>query len=155
MNRKTDINNFCAFVSVDKPKLRRFVSLLDAELPHELRAPHGTLSVAIFNDADLAKIHLDFMQNPAPTDVITFEGDEFDPDDAGEICASAETAFKNAPQFGNTASRELSLYVAHGYLHLAGVDDTKKMRAAEALALEILDKHFKTPIFKYDAKKIG
>lgn len=160
MNRKTDINNFCAFVSVDKPKLRRFVSLLDAELPHELRAPHGTLSVAIFNDADLAKIHLDFMQNPAPTDVITFEGDEFDPDDAGEICASAETAFKNAPQFGNTASRELSLYVAHGYLHLAGVDDiaeedAKKMRAAEALALEILDKHFKTPIFKYDAKKIG
>jgi probable rRNA maturation factor len=41
-------------------------------------------------------------------------------------------------------SRELSLYLVHGWLHLAGYDDRKdsdraKMREAEQKALEILD----------------
>ncbi len=155
MKRQTDIINFCKDISVDKRKLRRFVDLLDAELPENLRAPQGTLSIAIFSDEALAKIHEDFMNNPAPTDVITFEGDEFDEDDAGEICVSAQMAKKMAKQFANTPSRELSLYVAHGYLHLAGVDDIApedavKMRASEKLALATLDKHFKTDIFKYN-----
>lgn len=155
MKRTTDIINFCEKLVVDKRKLRRFITLLDAELPNKFKAPEGTLSIAFFDDAGLAKIHEDFMNNPAPTDVITFEGDEFDSDDAGEICASADMAVKCAKKFNNTPSRELSLYVAHGYLHLAGVDDiaeedAKIMRQAEALALEILDKHFKTQIFKFN-----
>ena len=155
MKRTIDIANFCESVAVDKPKLRRFIRLLDSELPEELHAPGGTLSVAIFNDDDLAKIHDDFMNNPAPTDVITFEGDDFDDDDAGEICASADMAKNRAKDFSNTPSRELSLYIAHGYLHLAGVDDISpedavKMRASEKLALAVLDKHFKSPIFKFN-----
>ncbi len=155
MKRSTDIINFCKNVSVDKRKLRRFIDLLDSELPEDLKAPQGTLSIAIFSDEALAKIHDDFMNNPAPTDVITFDGDEFDEDDAGEICASADMAKKMAKSFDNTQSRELSLYIAHGYLHLAGVDDITpedavKMRASEKLALAILDKHFKTEIFKFN-----
>ena len=154
MKRSTDIINFCDFVKIDNKKLRRFITLLDTELPPEFRAPEGTLSIAIFDDPALAKIHEDFMNNPAPTDVITFDGDNTE-DNAGEICASAEMAMKCAPKFSNTASRELSLYVAHGYLHLAGVDDiaeadAKIMRYAESLALAILDKHFKTQIFKFN-----
>ena len=119
------------------------------------RAPEGVLSVAIFDDRDIAKIHADFMNKPDPTDVITFEGDPSDPEEAGEICISADTARSNAAKFSNTFSRELSLYVAHGYLHLAGVDDisetdAKVMRRAETLALAIHDKHFKKPIFTFN-----
>ena len=103
----------------------------------------------------IAKIHADFMNKPDPTDVITFEGDPSDPEEAGEICISADTARSNAAKFSNTFSRELSLYVAHGYLHLAGVDDisetdAKVMRRAETLALAIHDKHFKKPIFTFN-----
>ena len=155
MQRIIDISNFCPKLKIDRRKLRRFISLLDAKLPKEFQAPQGTLSIAFFNDEDLAKIHDDFMNNPAPTDVITFEGDEVDPDDAGEICTSADMALKRAKDFENTPSRELSLYVAHGYLHLAGVDDieeddAKIMRHAENLALTILDTHFKSQIFTFN-----
>jgi len=155
MMRQIDISNLHKKTRVDNAKLRRFIRLLDAEMPPQFRAPAGTLSLAITDDALIAKIHADFMNKPSPTDVITFEGDPDDADDGGEICASADTAISNAPKFSNTPSRELSLYFAHGYLHLAGVDDiaeedAKIMRRAEALALEILDKHFKTPIFKFD-----
>lgn len=154
MKRQTDISDFSGMLEFDKRKLRRFIDLLDAEMPDGFKAPQGTLSVALFNDKDLAKIHADFLNKPDETDVITFEGD---PDDgfAGEVCASAERAFKCAANYGSTPSRELCLYIAHGYLHLAGINDIEPedaavMRRGEALAIEILDRRFKKPIFKYN-----
>ncbi len=137
----------------DKRKLRRFINLLDEKLPKKFRAPSGTLSIALFNDKDIAKIHADFLNKPNETDVITFEGDHED-DFAGEVCAGAERALKCAEIYNTTPSRELCLYVAHGYLHLAGVDDIAPedaaiMRQAEAEALKILDKNFRKPIFTY------
>ncbi len=140
-------------LSFDTRRLRRFIHLLDEKLPKKFRAPDGTLSIALFNDVDIAKLHDDFLQKPDATDVITFEGD---PDDnfAGEVCAGAERALKCADKYNTTPSRELCLYVAHGYLHLAGVDDITPedaaiMRQAEAETLKILDQNFRKPIFKY------
>lgn len=155
MKRRTDISDFSNMLSFDKRRLRRFIDLLDEKLPNEFKAPQGTLSVAIFNDKDLAKIHADFLNKPTETDVITFEGDVEDAF-SGEVCASAERALKCAKQYNTTPSRELCLYIAHGYLHLAGVDDIAPedaviMRKAESLALEILDNNFRKPIFKYNA----
>ena len=125
---------------------------LDANLPDKFKAPDGTLSIAIFDDAEIAKIHADFMNKPDATDVITFEGED---DMVGEVCASAERALDWSKKFGTTASAELSLYVAHGYLHLAGIDDIAEedaliMREGEKLALDILYKKFRTPIFIYN-----
>lgn len=151
--RSVDILDISGMLEYDPRRLRKFVRALDSDLPAHLRAPDGDLSVAFFDDARIAKIHADFMNIPTATDVITFEG-EGDGEFAGEICASAETALTRAGDFGNTPSRELCLYVAHGYLHLAGVDDVSdedalKMRAAEAEAMKILDAHFRKPIFKF------
>ena len=156
MKRQTDISDMSGgLISFDRRRLRRFIDKLDALLPKELKAPEGTLSIEIFNDSDLAKIHAQFLDDPAETDVITFGGDSED-SFAGEICASAERALKCAKNYSSTPSRELCLYIAHGYLHLAGLDDVScddaaAMRKAEALAMEILDKNFKKPIFKYNA----
>lgn len=154
MQRQIDISDFSNMLSFDNRRLRRFINLLDEKLPSEFKAPQGTLSVAIFNDKDLAKIHDDFLNKPTETDVITFEGDT-DDDFAGEVCVSAERALKCAKQYNTTPSRELCLYIAHGYLHLAGVDDIAPedaviMRKAESLALEILDNNFRKPIFTYN-----
>ena len=151
--RQVDILDMSGLLDFEPRRVRAFVCALDANLPARLRAPSGDLSVAFFDDAGIAGIHADFMNNPDPTDVITFEGD---PEDgfAGEICACAETALKRAGDFGNTPSRELCLYVAHGYLHLAGVDDISpedaaKMRAAEAEAMAVLDAKFRKPVFNF------
>lgn len=154
--RQIDVLDKSGLIEFDKRRIVAFVRFLDDMLPENLRAPKGVLSIAFFNDRDIAKIHADFMDKPNPTDVITFEGDS-DDDFAGEICASAQTALANAPKFSTSPSDELALYVAHGYLHLAGVDDISeadalKMRAAEALAMKILKAKFRKPIFNFIKK---
>jgi probable rRNA maturation factor len=83
------------------------------------------------------------MEDPSPTDVITFPAQP-EMESAGEIIVSVDHARSQAAELGETFSRELSLYLVHGWLHLAGYDDHKdsdraKMREAEQKALLILD----------------
>lgn len=102
----------------------------------------GELSLAFLTDAALARVHADFLDDGTSTDVITFEGNEgFN--SAGEICVSADTAASYARANGRNFSEELTLYVVHGWLHLAGYDDLKpalkrQMRAAERRAMTLL-----------------
>ena len=103
----------------------------------------GELSIAFVNDARIAQVHADFMEDATPTDVITFPAQP-EMESAGEIIVSVEHARNRATELGEPFSRELSLYLVHGWLHLAGYDDLKesdraKMREAEQKALLILD----------------
>ncbi|MDQ8196227.1 rRNA maturation RNase YbeY [Coraliomargarita sp. SDUM461004] len=103
----------------------------------------GELSIAFVSDAEIAQVHADFMDDPTPTDVITFPADEA-MDSAGEIIVSVDHARTRAAELGEPFSRELSLYLVHGWLHLAGYDDRNEsdraaMRSAEQKALSILD----------------
>jgi len=103
----------------------------------------GELSVVFVSDSAIGKIHGDFMDDPSPTDVITFPA-EPDMESAGEIIVSVDHAIHKAAELDEPFSRELSLYLVHGWLHLAGYDDRNEtdraaMRAAEQKALRILD----------------
>ncbi|MGB0743014.1 MAG: rRNA maturation RNase YbeY [Opitutales bacterium] len=102
----------------------------------------GELSIAFVNDATIAQIHADFMEDPSPTDVITFPAD-LEMESAGEIVVSVDHAISRSNELGEPFSRELSLYLIHGWLHLAGYDDRNeadryKMRAAEQEALALV-----------------
>lgn len=103
----------------------------------------GELSIAFVNDANIAQVHADFMEDKSSTDVITFPAHP-EMESAGEIIVSVDHALSRAAELGEPFSRELSLYLVHGWLHLAGYDDHKesdraKMREAEQIALRILD----------------
>ena len=103
----------------------------------------GELSIAFVSDAEIAQVHADFMDDPSPTDVITFPAQP-EMKSAGEIIVSVDHAHNRAAKLGEPFSRELSLYLVHGWLHLAGYDDSEesdraKMREAEKKALLILD----------------
>jgi probable rRNA maturation factor len=103
----------------------------------------GELSVAFVSDAEIAKIHADFMDDPTPTDVITFPANEA-MESAGEIIVSVDHALSRAQELGEPFSRELSLYLIHGWLHLVGYDDHNEtdlaaMRQAEQAALAVMD----------------
>ena len=103
----------------------------------------GELSIAFVDDATIAKVHGDFMDDPTPTDVITFPADP-EMESAGEIVVSVDHAFERAKDFGEPFGRELALYLIHGWLHLAGYDDReeqdrKRMRAAEKEALALFN----------------
>ena len=114
--------------------------------------PPGELSLAFLTDAALARIHDDFLDDPSTTDVITFEGNAA-LQSAGEICVSPDTAATFATTHDRDFSEELTLYVVHGWLHLAGYDDLKpakkrRMRAAESRAMDLLRAAKALPVFK-------
>jgi probable rRNA maturation factor len=107
------------------------------------------LSLAFLTDPALARLHAAFLGDRSPTDVITFAGTSAvgvapsESELAGEICVSADAARTFAVQHGRDFAAEMTLYIAHGWLHLAGHDDLtpagkKRMRTAEARAMTLL-----------------
>ena len=114
--------------------------------------PPGELSLVFLTDPALARIHADFMDDPTATDVITFEGDRT-AGLAGEVCVSADTARAYAEAQDRDFATELTLYVVHGWLHLAGYDDLqpakkRRMRAAEKRAMALLRAATVVPKFR-------
>lgn len=145
-----------------RPEVERGIHLLDAN-PTAIgisasRIPRGELSLVFLSDRALAELHANFLDDPTPTDVITFEGESGSglPEEAqiaGEICVSVDTAATYAREHDRDFSTELTLYLVHGWLHLAGFDDlvpAKKrvMRRAEARALTLLQQAKAMPAFE-------
>ena len=128
---------------LDRRAVSRVIATLDAHAGKFCGGPPGgELSLVFLTDAALAKLHADFLGDPRRTDVITFEGDPA-LRTAGEICVSADAAAAYARKHRRDFSAELTLYLVHGWLHLAGYDDlvlAKKrvMRRAESRALKQL-----------------
>lgn len=138
-------------------EIERVIELLDAHAAEIIRdvpgVPDGELSLVLLTDPALAKLHGDFLDDPTTTDVITFEGDPL-LGSAGEICVSADTAAAYAREHGRDFRSELTLYLVHGWLHLAGHDDLKPakkraMRRAEARAMRILTAADAIPAFTW------
>jgi probable rRNA maturation factor len=113
-------------VKVDLPDVRRIV---DAALPLCLRKPRKSgvripaeIEISLLGEAAIARVHGEFLDDPTPTDVITFEH--------GEILIGAPIAESNARKFRHPVAHELALCAIHGLLHLLGYDDlTPKERA--------------------------
>lgn len=155
----------CRGFRISRREVKTVLKRLRERAPWEF--PAGTLSVAFVDDERTCGLHARFLNDPSKTDVITFPGDEIfteprrrevsadfpfrrraasssgDDAFAGEIVVCVPQAARAAEQFGTTPADELLLYLVHGWLHLAGLDDIAeddraRMRAAETEALEIL-----------------
>ena len=121
----------------------------DAELARaaELALRHGersgeVLSLVIVTDEELADLHERFLDDPSPTDVISFDLGE-GPGPMGEVYVSIDRARAVAEERGIDAAQELLLYVVHGTLHLCGFDDHEdvervRMQAAEDVVMRAL-----------------
>lgn len=157
--RRVAIANRHRRLRLDRRAVTRVIQLLD-ENHASLATRHsslgddgaGELSLVFLTDPALAKLHADFLDDPTTTDVITFEGDPAF-GNAGEICVSVDTAAAYAREHRRDFATELTLYVVHGWLHLAGHDDLKPakkrvMRRAEACALRLLTAADAIPPFR-------
>ena len=91
------------------------------------------VEVNLVSDEVIAQIHDEFMNDPSPTDVITFHH--------GEIFISLDTAAREGENFGHGIEKETLLYLIHGLLHLNGHEDkVPEQRAAmKKIQEEILD----------------
>ncbi|MBI3884885.1 MAG: rRNA maturation RNase YbeY [Opitutae bacterium] len=171
--RPVAIRNAHPLLRLDRRAVAKAIAVLDA---HAVKfrggCPAGELSLVFLTDTALAKIHADFMADPTATDVITFEGNSL-AGLAGEICVSADTAARyvglplvgtprsiasktaqpQGPAQPSAFSTELTLYLVHGWLHLAGYGDLRPakkrlMRAAEKRAMALLRAADVMPVFR-------
>jgi probable rRNA maturation factor len=155
--REVTIHNAHPRLKLDRRALTKVIHTLDASAGDFLGGcPPGELSLAFLTDAALARIHADFLDDPSATDVITFEGNP-SLGSGGEVCVSADTACVYASRHDRNFSEELTLYIVHGWLHLAGYDDlvpAKKriMRAAEKRAMSLLGNAKVLPVFSLDSR---
>ena len=105
------------------------------------------LGVVLAPDDMMVDLHGEYLDDPTPTDVITFDlregGPRLEGALDGELYVGIEEAARVAERRGVTFERELALYIVHGVLHLVGFDDLTEadasaMRVAEATVMERL-----------------
>lgn len=115
--------------------------------------PEAQLQLVVLGRRAMTRLNEDYVGHSGCTDVITFDlrGGMTCPDEPpqiGEIYVCADVALQAARDYGTTASRELVLYMVHGMLHLAGLDDldpksARAMRQGEKRVLEALAAHYR------------
>ena len=120
------ITNRQKTLPVDRQRMRGAVRaiLRDAGIAE------AQISMAVVDDAAIAKLHEEFLGDPDPTDVLSFLLERSADVLEGEVVVSAETARTAAPRYGCTAEDELLRYVIHGTLHLVGYDDATPRKRA-------------------------
>lgn len=102
---------------------RAWPQIVAAERPGAVLSQLPEICFVLVSDARIAALHDEFMEDPSPTDVITFGH--------GEIVLSAETARREARQRKLPLPQEIARYALHGLLHLAGWSDSEPGEAAK------------------------
>ena len=82
------------------------------------------LSVSLVEEEEIEELHVRFMDEPGPTDVLSFPIDEDDVDEddvrvLGDVVICPAVAGRNNP---SDPEAELRLLLVHGILHLLGYD---------------------------------
>lgn len=114
------------------------------------------VTLHLLDDAGIAPINKAIMAHEGATDVITqrYEPLPGEPDGLiGELFVNVERAFRFAPRrTGWSVDRELALYLAHGFDHLAGADDRTPPERARMRRRELtwLKRLALTPLFLPD-----
>ena len=102
------------------------------------------VDITIVDDEEIHMLNRDYRNVDRPTDVLSFALDEESEEEPehllGDIIISAETASRQAEEFGHGLEREIVYLAVHGLLHLLGYDhmtdeDKAVMRAKEEEAL--------------------
>jgi probable rRNA maturation factor len=116
-------------VPVDEEALRRLATqTLVAE-----GAAHSELSVSFVDDDEMADLHLRYMGEEGPTDVLSFPLDDADEDGRriiGDVVVCPQYAARNNPDL----DAEIRLLLVHGILHLLGYDHEEDAERAEMWA---------------------
>jgi probable rRNA maturation factor len=92
----------------------------------------GKLHIAVIGGAEMGRQHGRWMNDPSPTDVLTFDLRDSTKKGLvdGELLVCSTVAKREAKRRGGVWRAELVLYVVHGCLHLCGFDDHDEAVAA-------------------------
>ncbi|MGZ4596936.1 MAG: rRNA maturation RNase YbeY [Actinomycetes bacterium] len=136
-----DVNNESG-VEVDEQglaELSRFV--LERMRIH----PLAELSVLLVDTDAMESLHVQWMDEPGPTDVLSFPMDELRPGSEdrepepgllGDVVLCPQVARTQAAAAGHSAEDELHLLCTHGILHLLGFDHAEPDEEREMFGLQ-------------------
>lgn len=112
----------------------------------ELRVhPQVELSILLVDEDAMSVLHEQWMDEPGPTDVLSFPMDELRPGRDGEepvpgllgdIVLCPTVAERQATEAGHTTHDELLMLTTHGILHLLGYDHAEPGEEQEMFALQ-------------------
>lgn len=114
--------------------------------------PLAELSILLVDVDAMTELHVKWMDEPGPTDVMSFPMDELDtarrPDEPGpgpallgDVVLCPAVAAEQAKAAGHSVQDELHLLTVHGVLHLLGYDHAEPAQEREMFRLqnELLD----------------
>ncbi|PWH05553.1 rRNA maturation RNase YbeY [Brachybacterium endophyticum] len=114
---------------------REFVDLSRFVLEQMHMHPLTELSILFIDESAMEQLHIQWMDEPGPTDVLSFPMDELSPgsEDApapegllGDIAICPTVAASRAASAGHSAIEEMLLLATHGMLHLMGYDHAEE-----------------------------
>src|SRR5690606_1073334 len=136
-----EINNESG-VAVDEAALVRLSAFaLDFLHVH----PDADLAIVLVDEAAMEQLHVQWMDEPGPTDVLSFPMDELRPgteDDVtpagllGDLVLCPQVATAQAESAGHPPLDELLLLTAHGILHLLGFDHAEPEDEREMFGIQ-------------------
>ena len=109
--------------------------------------PLAELSILLVDAGAMEQLHIQWMDEPGPTDVLSFPMDELRPARAeddneatpgllGDIVLCPEVAEKQAVAAGHSTAHELDVLTTHGVLHLLGYDHAEPEEHEEMFGLQ-------------------
>jgi probable rRNA maturation factor len=109
--------------------------------------PLAELSVLLVEERAMEQLHVQWMDEAGPTDVLAFPMDELRPgrgdDDTeqepgllGDVVLCPAVAERQAAEAGHTVPDELALLTTHGILHLLGYDHATSDDKREMFGLQ-------------------
>jgi probable rRNA maturation factor len=107
--------------------------------------PQAELSVVLVDEAAMEQLHLQWMDEPGPTDVLSFPMDELrpgsddeesDPGLLGDVVVCPPVAAAQARAAGHSTHEEMLLLTTHGILHLLGYDHAEPGEEKEMFELQ-------------------
>lgn len=136
-----EINNESA-IAVDEAALQRLaVYALDAMHVH----PDAELAIVLVDEGAMEQLHVQWMDEPGPTDVLSFPMDELRPGTEdqpappgllGDVVLCPQVAEAQAKSAGHSLLDELLLLTTHGMLHLLGFDHADAAEEKEMFGIQ-------------------
>lgn len=136
-----DINNESA-VEIDESVLLR---LTQDNLAALNVSPDADVAIVLVDEGAMEQLHLQWMDEPGPTDVLSFPMDELRPGTEdqptppgllGDIVLCPQVAESQAETAGHSTMDELILLTTHGLLHLLGYDHAEPEEEREMFGLQ-------------------
>jgi probable rRNA maturation factor len=136
-----EVNNESA-IPVDEATLQR-LSMYALEAMHV--HPDAELAIVLVDEAAMEQLHVQWMDEPGPTDVLSFPMDELRPGTEdqptpagllGDIVLCPQVAQAQAETAGHSVMEELLLLTTHGILHLLGFDHAEPEEEKEMFGIQ-------------------